>query len=260
MSNSKKTQQHIRQNEQSVAKSQKHEANLQKNSTLYFQVGLIICLLAAFGLLEMRFETNNGNLTYNPPPLEPDYSIEIPVIRPTEPVIETPVEKQTTKKSDNFIEVPDITPFDPPIEKDSPINDTPPVDPVDIFVEAKPEPEVIIPVDFVEQVPIFPGCEKAEDNKARKKCMSEKISKIIRKRFDTDLGARLGLSGKQVIQTQFRIDKNGEIVNIKTRAVHPQLEEEASRVIKKIPQMEPGRQQNKAVGVQYTLPIVFMVE
>lgn len=39
-----------------VKKSQKHDVNLQKNSTLYFQVGLIVCLLAVFSLFEMEFE------------------------------------------------------------------------------------------------------------------------------------------------------------------------------------------------------------
>ena len=37
-------------------KSHKHDANVQKNTTLYFQVGLILCLLAAHTLFEMRFE------------------------------------------------------------------------------------------------------------------------------------------------------------------------------------------------------------
>ena len=37
-------------------KGDKHDANLQKNSTLYFQVGLIVCLLVTYGLLEMQFE------------------------------------------------------------------------------------------------------------------------------------------------------------------------------------------------------------
>jgi len=40
----------IRQNEQNVKKPQKHDANLQKNSTIYFQVGLILCLFMVYGL------------------------------------------------------------------------------------------------------------------------------------------------------------------------------------------------------------------
>jgi len=53
----KKIHELFRQKELIVKKSQKHDANLQKNSTLYFQVGLIICLLATNALFEMYFET-----------------------------------------------------------------------------------------------------------------------------------------------------------------------------------------------------------
>ena len=44
-----------------VQKSQKHDANLQKNSSLYFQIGLILCLLGTYGMFEMKFETRNSD-------------------------------------------------------------------------------------------------------------------------------------------------------------------------------------------------------
>jgi len=56
MNFSKKNHERVGQNEPVVKKSQKHDANLQKNSTLYFQVGLILTLLATYGLFEMQFE------------------------------------------------------------------------------------------------------------------------------------------------------------------------------------------------------------
>ena len=52
----KKIHKLVGQNEYLVKKPQRHDANLQKNSTLYFQVGLILCLLASYGLFEMNFE------------------------------------------------------------------------------------------------------------------------------------------------------------------------------------------------------------
>jgi len=42
----KKVHKLVGKNEQVVKKSQKHDANLQNNSTLYFQVGLILTLFA----------------------------------------------------------------------------------------------------------------------------------------------------------------------------------------------------------------------
>lgn len=49
----------VGQNEQIVKKSHKHDTNLRNNSTLYFQVGLILTLLASYGLLEMNFESES---------------------------------------------------------------------------------------------------------------------------------------------------------------------------------------------------------
>ena len=76
MSNLKKTHELIRQNEKLVKKTQKHDVNLQKNSVLYFQAGVIVCLLAAYWLLEMKFETVIPNYTVVVPN-EPDVFREI---------------------------------------------------------------------------------------------------------------------------------------------------------------------------------------
>ena len=259
MRNQKKSHELIRQNEQIVKKSQKHDANLQKNSTLYFQVGLIVCLLAAYGLLEMKFETEVSTYAGNPPLDEP-YSIDIPIIKPEPPTFEEPVEQKQSKQPDKFIQVTDDTPINPIIDppKDPIVNVSPPINPDDISVPDIDE-EVFIPVNFVEVVPIYPGCEKKKSNNERRKCMSEKINKLIQRKFDTDLGSELGLSGKQVIRTQFKIDKNGKVNDIRIRGTHPALEKEAERVINIIPEMTPAKQQNKNVGIIYTLPIVFQV-
>ena len=68
----------IRQNDKNVTTSQKHDLNLQKNTTLYFQIGLILCLLAVFGLLEMRFETTVPVVN---PPVNIDDMLRIILLR-----------------------------------------------------------------------------------------------------------------------------------------------------------------------------------
>ncbi|NMH87562.1 energy transducer TonB [Flavivirga algicola] len=260
MSNQKKTHELIRQNEQIVKKSQKHDANLQKNTTLYFQIGLIVALLAAFGLLEMTFQTTIPTYGGNPPLDEP-YSIDIPRIKPEPPSIKEPVKQKQKKPSEKYVEVPDDTPENPIIDdtpKDPVVNNNPPVDADDIVIVDKPE-DVFIPVDLVQIVPVYPGCEKKKSNEGKRKCMSEKINKLIQRKFDTDLGSEYGLSGRQVIHTVFKIDKAGKVTDIRIRAPHPVLEKEAERVINIIPEMTPAKQQDKNVGVMYTLPIVFEV-
>jgi len=109
-------------------------------------------------------------------------------------------------------------------------------------------------------VPIYPGCESMKNNDQRKKCMSEKIDEFVRKKFNADLGSQLGLTGINRVIVQFKIDKNGNVTDVRSRAPHPRLEQEAARVINALPKMQPGKQRGKPVGVMYSLPIVFQVQ
>ena len=74
-------------------------------------------------------------------------------------------------------------------------------------------------------------------------------------KFDVDAAADSGLTGYQKIYVQFKIDKQGHVVDIKARAADSKLEREAIKVIKKIPQMTPGQQRDRNVEVIYNLPI-----
>jgi len=61
--------------------------------------------------------------------------------------------------------------------------------------------------------------------------------------------------GKKRIYLQFKISKTGEVEDIKARAPHNKLKEEAKRVARLIPKMKPGKQRGKPIRVSYTLPI-----
>ncbi|MFD1095816.1 energy transducer TonB [Salegentibacter chungangensis] len=118
---------------------------------------------------------------------------------------------------------------------------------------------VLVPYAVIEKPPAFPGCEGLEPGEAVKKCTSEKISGFVNKNFDTGIAKQLGLSGVNRVIVQFKIDENGEITDIRVRAPHPKLEEEARRVTDALPNMLPGKQRGKTVGTMYSLPIVFKV-
>jgi len=55
----------------------------------------------------------------------------------------------------------------------------------------------------------------------------------------------------------FKINKEGEIIEVKSRGSHPELEAEAKRVIEGLPTMIPGEHNGQKVRVSYALPIVF---
>lgn len=124
--------------------------------------------------------------------------------------------------------------------------------------ETKDDNEFDLPFAAIEKVPTYPGC--SGDNEEMKKCFSERISRFVGENFNTKLGEELGLLGRQRIAVQFKIDKTGKIVNVRARAPKPELEAEAIRVVKLLPQMQAGEQKGEKVGVLYSLPIVFEVK
>ena len=89
--------------------------------------------------------------------------------------------------------------------------------------------------------------------------MSTKIAESINSNFNTSIANDLNISGRQRIAVQFKIDKTGNVTDVRARAKHPELEAEAMRVVNLLPQMKPGEQKGEKVGVLYSLPIVFDV-
>ena len=169
-----------------------------------------------------------------PPPPPPPAPEVIEVVEDEKEVEETIIESTETDQEEEIMEIAEIEVFEEEIDD--------------------------VPFAVIENVPIYPGCEKKIGNAGKKKCMSEKIQKFVQKKFDTELANDLGLEGRQRISVQFKIDKNGNVVDVRARAPHPKLEQEAVSVVRALPKMTPGKQRGKSVGVLYALPILFQVE
>lgn len=118
----------------------------------------------------------------------------------------------------------------------------------------------IIPSGNIETVPIYPDCKKELNNKGREKCMGNKIAQFVIKNFNTHIAANLGLTGKQKILVTFKIDKYGNITDIRPKTKNASLKYEVLRVISLLPKMKPGIQRGKTVCVPYSLPIIFQVQ
>ncbi|WP_372917833.1 energy transducer TonB [Salegentibacter sp.] len=232
------------------------KADLTRRSVLFLQLGLILVLFVTWQAIEWKtydkdaIDTGQLDLddlddeeipitemqnTPPPPPPPPPAPEVIEVVEDEEEVEEDEIESTETDM-DEIVEVEEV-------------------------VEA-PEEEVVedVPFAVIENVPIYPGCENMKNNEERKQCMSQKIQQHVNREFNKDLGSELGLSGVNRVIVQFKIDEKGDIVDVMSRAPHPRLEREAARVINKLPKMQPGKQRGKAVGVMYSLPIVFQVQ
>ncbi|MEP3838128.1 MAG: energy transducer TonB [Algibacter sp.] len=57
----------------------------------------------------------------------------------------------------------------------------------------------------------------------------------------------------------FKISSNGDVVDVRSRAAHPELENEAIRIVKTLPKFKLGEHKGKQVNVRYSLPIIFFI-
>ncbi|MCH2192902.1 M56 family metallopeptidase [Kordia sp.] len=112
---------------------------------------------------------------------------------------------------------------------------------------------------ILDKVPVFPGCESYGTLEELKKCFVQNIQKHIAENFDVNRAHNTNLSGTQRIFAQFLIDKNGDVVNLKVRAPHPDLQAAAEEAINTLPKLTPGMKDGKPVSVKYILPIVFKI-
>jgi len=233
------------------------KANLENYSKFFMQLGLVLALFVI--LLSINYKTYDrsisslGDLTMaddqeedipiteriqpvKPPPPPPPAPEIIQVVKDKADVKETVLQSTETDETDK-VAVEDLTVVD---EDEEPIDD--------------------VPFAIIENAPVYPGCERKPKSQ-QKKCLSDNITKLVNRKFNVDLAADLGLTpGKKRIFVMFKIDKTGKVVNIRARAPHKRLEKEAIRVISLIPRMTPGKQRGRAVGVKYSLPIVFNVQ
>lgn len=236
------------------------KANLEKYTKLFWQLGLVLSMLTVYLAIEHKTYEKDPNAGLEviasqhdddedieefvieqpntPPPPPPPAAPEVIEIVEDEEEVEETVIKSTETDENDKVEVEEI-------------------------VEVEEEEEVIedVPFAVIEDVPVYPGCEKEKGKEAKKKCLNNKMQRHVARKFNSSLASDLGLTpGKKRILVQFKITKTGDIQIMGARAPHPRLEKEAKRVVNLIPKMTPGKQRGRPVNVTYMLPISFNVE
>lgn len=96
----------------------------------------------------------------------------------------------------------------------------------------------------VEHMPEYPGGDEA-------------MMKFIQKNIQyPKMEREADIQGRVVVG--FIVDLDGTITDVAIKkGVSPGLDKEAMRVVQAMPKFSPGKQQGKAVRVQYVLPIIF---
>ncbi|MCE2614157.1 energy transducer TonB [Flavobacteriaceae bacterium D16] len=232
-----------------VKKHRKH--NIDKNSGIYFSLGLALVLFLTYLILEWKTYDNEKDWDIGLSQVEELDLDLIPVIKLEKPkpkIVRTPpiieIIENDKDEIETVIEATDI-------DQNTTIT---PIDSIQVLDTDVDEEE--IPFILIEDVPVFPGCEGAGDKRA---CFQEMIMKHVRKNFRyPELAVEMGLQGR--VSIAFIIDKDGSIGNIRMRGPHKILEKEAGRIISKLPQMTPGKQRGRAVKVPFMMPIMFKLQ
>jgi len=227
------------------------KADLSKNSSLYFIIGLTSILFISWQAIEWKTYDKSGygyealnvddddeeevpiteQIKVPPPPPPPPPAPEvIEVVEDEEEVEETVIESTETDQEEIVEVVEVVEEFD----------------------------DIDVPFAVIEDVPIFPGCEGVSKSK-RRDCFQEKMNKHIVKNFRyPDIAQEMGIQGR--VYVNFIISKDGSISNIRMRGPDKNLEKEAQRIISKLPKMIPGKQRGRPVRVPFSIPITFRLQ
>lgn len=225
--------------------------DLNRNSTLYFVMGLTAVMLLIYVALEWKTydkpyeyanEMNKADglideeppifVLNTPPPPPPPVA---PVIIEIAPDDTDEIETEITSSESN---------------EEAPIIDAEDVYGIEEIVDE------VIPFAVIENVPVFPGC---EDDKDKRACFQKMMNNHIRKTFRyPEIEQEMGIQGR--VSIVFTIQKDGSIGEIKMRGPNKNLEKEAARIISRLPKMTPGKQRGKAVKVPFSLPINFVLQ
>ncbi|MGW9685384.1 energy transducer TonB [Flagellimonas sp. 2504JD1-5] len=223
---------------------------LKKNSTLYFLMGLTAILLFAYVAIEWKTYYEIPEFVQNldtPDSLDEEPPITFHELKLPPPKIQAPPAIE-------------IVPDDPDIE-DSVIASTEtdhtteivPIDDIPVINDDIPDEISFI---VIEDVPVFPGCENANDKRV---CFQEMMQKHVRKNFRyPEIAQEMGLQGR--VNIIFTIQKDGSIAEVRMRGPHETLEKEAARIISKLPKMTPGKQRGTPVKVPFSIPITFKLQ
>ena len=232
------------------------KSNLENYSKIFMQIGLVLALFVTYAAIEKKtYDKTTSDLGVVS--MNADMDEEIPITERVEPV----KPKTPPPPAPEKIEVvEDEKEVEETVIESTETDETEAVE-VEEIEEVEEAEEVIEDVNFmiIEDAPVFPGCKGSK--KQMKACFNKKVQKHFSRKFDADLPNELGLAaGRKRVFIGFKIDRQGNIVNIKARAPHPKIKSEVIKVMKMLPKMKPGRQRGKAVGVSYNIPFTLIVE
>jgi protein TonB len=223
-----------------IKKSKK--ADLERKRSLFLEIGLVCSLAVVLVAFEWTSRPKDNQLLMSMQSGDAEEDI-IPVTRqqqeqpPPPPPPPQVIEVINIVEDDVDIDEVDFESMD--ADEDTEFDFVP------IAEEEEAEDEVFF---IVEDMPLFQGGPKDD------------FRKYIQENLQyPQIAAENGISGRVFVQ--FAVNAKGEVCDVVVvRGVDPALDKEAVRVVKSSPKWTPGKQRGRPVKVQFTFPIVFVLQ
>lgn len=222
------------------------EANLENKRLTYILMGLVL----SFAVFYVAFEWTDRDIEKYDQTVSQDVMFEEEMIEqtvqeeqntPPPPPPPAPDVIEEIQIVDDDVETADIT-----ISSEDDQTQAQEVVQAPIEIpEEDPDENIVFVV--AEKMPSFPGGQQA-----LMKYLNENIRYPI-------IAQENGVQGRVIVQ--FTVRKDGTIDDVKVvRSADPSLDKEAVRLVKSMPNWEPGKQRGKAVHCKFTVPIVFKLQ
>lgn len=218
------------------------KADLEKKRPLFFTIALLISLsvvLLAFTRKTPATKTQEFDKLIIEAPVEELTQIireeKKEVFIPKKEIVDFKLVTDETEIKEDF------TLFESEIGKDDPVD-------VQVFITKQaPEKEDDVPVWIADEMPEFPGGMGS---------LLKYINSSIRY---PAVAQENGIYGRVIVT--FVINKMGDVTDVRIfRGVDSSLDSEALRVVKSLPRWLPGKQNGRAVNVNYNVPINFVLQ
>ncbi|PID88417.1 MAG: hypothetical protein CSB06_00275 [Bacteroidia bacterium] len=221
----------------------KSKVNLEKFKLMFWSFSAIISVVLLIGAFDV-YETGIGDDSFQSEvAVEEEEMTEI--TRQDEKVKEPePVVQKQEKQQQQIVEVIKIVDNSQEVEDPGiKIDDFDESENIDLEPDPEPEVEDKIFV-YVKNMPEFPG-----GNTALRRWVGKNIIYPAQAREN-------GIEG--TVYLRFEVTKSGKVGKVELqKGADPLLDEEAIRVIKKLPKFKPGEQNGKKVNVWYSIPVTF---
>ena len=226
------------------------QADLNNKSSFYFAIGLFLVLFISWRAIEYKNWDDDG-YGYIALDVDADDDEEIPITEQ----IKTPPPPPPPPAPEIIEVVEDEEEIEETIIESTETDQEEIVEEVEVVEE---DLDLDVPFAIIEDVPLYPGCERVPKSQ-RRDCFQKEIQKHINKNFRyPEIAQEMGIQGRVFVQ--FTIQKDGSISGIRTRGPDKNLEKEANRIISKLPQMTPGKQRGRPVRVPFSIPITFKLQ